>query len=78
LRNKYDLGYVGSQQLRGLIPLLFENKTMLILCMRFTTKIVYVSEVLYEFRVRDTFRVRDAGKIFENIKAVPQHSSESQ
>ena len=33
---------------------------------------------LYEFRVRDTFRVRDAGKIFENIKAVPQHSSESQ
>ena len=24
------------------------------------------------------FRVRDAGKIFENIKAVPQHSSESQ
>jgi hypothetical protein len=34
---------VGSQQLRGLIPLLFENKTILIECMRFSTKICFRS-----------------------------------
>ena len=47
LRNKYDLGHVGSQHLRGLIQLLFENKTMLIECMRFSTKIVNASEALW-------------------------------